>query len=388
MKEIKKSTPVVVPTTETAFTESQLEASINYINPAFYPDLYTKPIYGNIEFLERKLMNMDDFRLDSGDAQSIKDAKSQTTSGKTQKARILGVGVNRDEVHASLDKGYLLNKVPPSVVNMFGRDYLCNGRTRHEKLLAQGKTNMIVDYYKADSWDEFNFLAVMSNRASEPESPHTQMDVKFYCDAAIKSGDLNLDWDAITERVEAIVGGTFSVQKKHKMVSDIYHGDNLSSNFIAYDQDIGKDFLIKNGYQDNISNNGIYYQMLSTQFHSKALTMVAKHYDKLVSSGKPVKELRVCVQTGVLDGLDPVESWKKRIDLFVQKWHLQKNQMRQAWFTTNAKEKNNIILFGATPACVELASKFPTNKLVLFNKGILADYSFAELDENFNPKND
>ena len=388
MKEIKKSTPVVVPTTETAFTESQLEASINYINPAFYPDLYTKPIYGNIEFLERKLMNMDDFRLDSGDAQSIKDAKSQTTSGKTQKARILGVGVNRDEVHASLDKGYLLNKVPPSVVNMFGRDYLCNGRTRHEKLLAQGKTNMIVDYYKADSWDEFNFLAVMSNRASEPESPHTQMDVKFYCDEAIKSGDLNLDWDAITERVEAIVGGTFSVQKKHKMVSDIYHGDNLSSNFIAYDQDIGKDFLIKNGYQDNISNNGIYYQMLSTQFHSKALTMVAKHYDKLVSSGKPVKELRVCVQTGVLDGLDPVESWKKRIDLFVQKWHLQKNQMRQAWFTTNAKEKNNIILFGATPACVELASKFPTNKLVLFNKGILADYSFAELDENFNPKND
>ena len=388
MKEIKKSTPVVVPTTETAFTESQLEASINYINPAFYPDLYTKPIYGNIEFLERKLMNMDDFRLDSGDAQSIKDAKSQTTSGKTQKARILGVGVNRDEVHASLDKGYLLNKVPPSVVNMFGRDYLCNGRTRHEKLLAQGKTNMIVDYYKANSWDEFNFLAVMSNRASEPESPHTQMDVKFYCDEAIKSGDLKLDWDAITERVEAIVGGTFSVQKKHKMVSDIYHGDNLSSNFIAYDQDIGKDFLIKNGYQDNISNNGIYYQMLSTQFHSKALTMVAKHYDKLVSSGKPVKELRVCVQTGVLDGLDPVESWKKRIDLFVQKWHLQKNQMRQAWFTTNAKEKNNIILFGATPACVELASKFPTNKLVLFNKGILADYSFAELDENFNPKND
>ena len=53
-----------------------------------------------------------------------------------------------------------------------------------------------------------------------------------------------------------------------------------------------------------------------------------------------------------------------------------------------SKEKNNIILFGATPACVELAYKFPTNKLVLFNKGILADYSFAELDENFNPKND
>jgi hypothetical protein len=388
MKEEKKSTPVVVPTTETAFTESQLEASINYINPAFYPDLYIKPIYGSIEFLERKLMSMDDFRLDSGDAQTIKDAKSQTISGKTQKARLLGVGVNRDEVHASLDKGYLLNKVPPSVVNIFGRDYLCNGRTRHEKLLAQGKTNMIVDYYRADSWDEFNFLAVMSNRASEPESPHTQMDVKYYCDEAMKSGDLNLDWDEIKERVEAIVGGTFSAQKKNKMVSDIYHGDNLSSNFIAYDQDIGKDFLIKNGYQDNISNNGIYYTMLSTQFHSKALTTVAKEYDKLVSAGKPVKELRVCIQTGVLDGLDPVESWKKRIDLFVQKWHLQKNQMRQAWFTTNAKEKNNIILFGATPACVELAYKFPTNKLVLFNKGILADYSFAELDENFNPKND
>lgn len=381
MINIKKPTSVVVPVTDTLFTEAQRKASINYINPQFYPELYIAPIYGDIKFVERRLMNMDDFELETP---ALRDAKSQV-SGKTQTARLYGVGVNRDEVHASLDKGYLLSKVPPSVVDVFGTKYLCNGRTRHEKLVAQGKTNMIVDYYEATSWDEFNFMAIMSNRASEPESPHTLMDVKHYCTEAILNGDLQRDWDDIADRVEAIVDGTFTAKNKRKIVTDVFHGDNLSSNFIAYDEQTAADFLTANGYIDNIHGNGIYYFMMSSQFHSKALTKAAAYYDKLVTSGKSVSELRVCIHTGVLDGQDPIDCWKKRIDKFSQKWHLQKNQMRQAWFTTNVKDKNVIYLFGGTPACVELASKFPTNKVVMYNKGILANYSFDDLDENLNP---
>ena len=50
------------------------------------------------------------------------------------------------------------------------------------------------------------------------------------------------------------------------------------------------------------------------------------------------------VHTSVLEGEDPIECWKKRIDRFRRKWSIQKNQMRQAWYTTSAKEKLNITI--------------------------------------------
>ena len=307
-------------------------------------------------------------------------------AGSMQTARILGEGINKDEVHASLDKGYLLSKVPPSIVWINGIPYLCNGRTRYGKLKKQNKTNMIVDCYEADNWDAFHFFAIMSNRASEPESPHTLMDVKHYCDVAIKNNHLERTWDTITERVEAIVNGTFSKEKKKRIVTDIFHGDNLSTSFVAYDEKTSQEFLTKGGYIDNLHNNGIYYFVVSSAFHSKALTNVAKYYDKLLTKGKLVKELRIIIHTSVLEGEDPIECWKKRIDKFRRNWSIQKNQMRQAWYTTSAKEKNIISLYGATPACEELP--FPMDKAVLFDKGVIANHFFDELDEQFNPKQD
>ena len=125
---------------------------------------------------------------------------------------------------------------------------------------------------------------------------------------------------------------------------------------------------------------------MSSAFYSKALTNVAKYYDKLLSKGKLVKELSVMVHTSVLEGEDPIECGKKRIDRFRRKWSIQKNQMRQAWYTTSAKEKDIISLYGATPACKELP--FPMDKAVLFDKGVIANHFFDELDEQFNPKKD
>ena len=371
----------MVPVDTLTFNESHLESSLKYIDPKGYPELYSN-LHGGLKFIGRKLINMDDFQTD---LPTLGDAKTKA-SGSMQTARILGEGINKDEVHASLDKGYLLSKVPPSMVWINGIPYLCNGRTRHGKLKKQNKTNMIVDCYEADNWDAFHFFAIMSNRASEPESPHTLMDVKHYCDLAINENYLERTWDAIAERVEAIVNGTFSKEKKKRIVTDIFHGDNLSTSFVAYDEETAQEFLTKGGYIDNLHKNGIYYFIVSSAFYSKALTNVAKYYDKLLSKGKLVKELRVMVHTSVLEGEDPIECWKKRIDRFRRKWSIQKNQMRQAWYTTSAKEKNIISLYGATPACKELP--FPMDKAVLFDKGVIANHFFDELDEQFNPKKD
>ena len=374
---------MIVPVDTKTFTEHHLEQSKNFINPEYYPELY-KNLYGNLKFKDRRLVDVDSFKLD---VPTITDAKTNT-GGSSQTARLLGEGINKDQVWSSLDRGYILSKVPPSVVKVNGINYLCNGRTRHGKLVEQKKTNMIVDYYEAKTWDEFHFFSILSNRASEPESPHTLMDVKSYCDKAIKNGDLKREWSDITARVEAIVDGTFSLSKKKKIVTDIYHGDNLSENFIAYNDKTAPEFLIKCGYIDNVQNNGIYYYIMSSAFHGKALTSAAKYYDKLVSKGKVVKELRVMVHTSLLEGEEPIACWKRRVDRFRNKWNILKNQMRAAWFTTKSVEKSIITLFGATPACYELAHKFPMDKAVLFDKGILKEYDFEDLDEQFNPKED
>ena len=375
------TTTQMVPVDTLTFDNSHLQSSLKYIDPQGYPELYSN-LYGGLKFKGRKLMNMGDFQID---LPTLGNAKTKA-AGSMQTARILGEGINKDEVHASLDKGYLLSKVPPSIVWINGIPYLCNGRTRYGKLKKQNKTNMIVDCYEADNWDAFHFFAIMSNRASEPESPHTLMDVKHYCDVAIKNNHLERTWDTITERVEAIVNGTFSKEKKKRIVTDIFHGDNLSTSFVAYDEKTSQEFLTKGGYIDNVHNNGIYYFVVSSAFHSKALTNVAKYYDKLLTKGKLVKELRIIIHTSVLEGEDPIECWKKRIDKFRRNWSIQKNQMRQAWYTTSAKEKNIISLYGATPACEELP--FPMDKAVLFDKGVIANHFFDELDEQFNPKQD
>jgi len=378
-KEMAFASMIVTVDTKT-FTKDHLEQSTNFINPKFYPELY-KQLYGNLKFIDRRLMDINSFVLDTP---TISDAKTNT-GGVSQTARILGEGVNKDQVWSSLDKGYILSKVPPSVVRVNGVDYLCNGRTRHGKLILQDKTNMIVDYYEAETWDEFHFFAILSNRASEPESPHTLMDVKHYCDQAIKNGALKKDWNDISTRVNAIVDGAFSAVKKKKIVSDIYHGDNLSENFMAYDEKTSQEFLHKCGYKDNINNNGIYYVSIASSFHGKALSNAAKCYDKLTSQGKSVKELRVIVHTGTLEGEEPMACWRRRIDKFRNKWNILKNQMKAAWFTSHAKEKNVIQLYGATPACIELSHKFPMDKAVLFDKGTLKEHFFEDLDENFNP---
>ena len=384
-KELAFATMIVSKDTKT-FTKNHLEQSKRFIDPKNYPELYNNDsnqiIYKNIKFIDRRLVDINSFELKRPE---LKDAKS-TNAGSSQTARLFGEGINKDEVWTSLDKGYILSKVPPSVFRVNGEDYLCNGRTRHGKLLEQGKTNLIVDYYEADTWDEFDFFAIMSNRASEPESPHTMMDVKHYCATALAEGDLDLEWDAIAKRVEQIVDGTFSVKKKARMVSDIYHGDNLSENFVAYNEKESQNFLTLNGYKDNINNNGIYYQILSSDFHGKALVSSAKYYDKLIQNKKKVEELRIIIQTGLLEGEEPIECWKTRIDRFRNKWTILKNQMRNAWFTSSAKERNVITLYGATPACKELSKYFPMNKAVLFDKGILKDHLFDDLDENMNPK--
>ena len=124
----------MVPVDTLTFNESHLESSLKYIDPKGYPELYSN-LHGGLKFIGRKLINMDDFQTD---LPTLGDAKTKA-SGSMQTARILGEGINKDEVHASLDKGYLLSKVPPSMVWINGIPYLCNGRTRHGKLKKQNK---------------------------------------------------------------------------------------------------------------------------------------------------------------------------------------------------------------------------------------------------------
>ena len=135
---------MMVPADIKTFSDSHLQLSLNYINPKYYPELY-KDLYGHLKFIDRRLVDINSFEANVPADEDAKDPNS--SGGSTQTARLYGEGINKDEVWASIDRGYLLSKVPPSIVRVNGKDQLCNGRTRHGKLLDLDKTNMIVDYY-------------------------------------------------------------------------------------------------------------------------------------------------------------------------------------------------------------------------------------------------
>jgi hypothetical protein len=134
------------------------------------------------------------------------------------------------------------------------------------------------------------------------------------------------------------------------------------------------------GYIDNDKNNGIYYKVYSTEYVSKSFVTLSSFYRNLVKEGKKVKELRVILHTGTLDGSDPVHSWKSRIDKFRRSWDSFYDNIEYAFFE-HPERSRKIKLYGALPAVTSIAKEYPMDRLVMFHTGKLKDNLFSDLDD-------
>ena len=369
-----------VPLTAKSFTQEDLELSKKYICPDVYPGLYHKSeLPDGIEYVGRQILKIDDIVLDFDD----KFEKSFQT--QEEFIRSNGRGMNAEEVHASIEEqGFKLSHVPISVAWCLNNLLMIvDGRTRLEKLIRAGFTNVIVDVYKCTSWNAYSKMAQIQNSVVDPYSPHTKADIIVNCNHAVKMGWIKREYNDIRDRVLEIAPGSFKPQTINKIVLNVMEGSGFTFKVLSFNEEKAKKWLKDYGYHDNEKENGIYYKVISTAFYSKALTMTSKYLQRDLATCN-VKELRVILHTDTLDGADPEKSFKNKVDTFRSNYERSLIEIKDAYFEGNIKPSKVIRLFGIIPAIQSLQEIYPMDKLIMFHVGKLKDNSFSEIDSESN----
>jgi hypothetical protein len=166
----------------------------------------------------------------------------------TQDPREFGRGEKADEVFASVQAhGYKLDKIPMSVCQCpDGKDYIMNGRTRLEKLISAGFTNIIADYYTTDNLDAFNKMTQITNVREDPYSPHTKGDIIKHCNHAIKMGYLKREYQDIVARILEIAPTSFKPATINKMALVVQQGDGRTNSVLSFTEVTAKKWLKQN----------------------------------------------------------------------------------------------------------------------------------------------
>jgi hypothetical protein len=213
-------------------------------------------------------------------------------------------------------------------------------------------------------------------------------DIISNCNYSIKKGWITRDYDSINYHVREITGNALSNNVMQKIIQNVLYGVGYTGEVSAFDEKTANNWLRDNGYRDNVNNNGIYYKVVSASAWSKAIVSVAdKLCDELEANGMRVKELRVILHTGTLDGADAIKSWQGKIDSFRSGWKSNVDNIEKAFFDESVR-RPIIKLYGAIPAVKEISYLYPMDKLVMFHVGALKTMSFAEIFEQDNSIND
>ena len=371
------------------FTQEHVELSLAYINPKVWPGYYDNKIlkkeFKTLKFIDRRIMAIADITYDIPEDQLEPyplTMRQFVTNNKmmVQTARSNGRGSKAPDVWASMRKnGYELSHVPMAVVKMMdNKNHFNDGRTRLEELLEQGFTHVIVDYYTCSDWHSFTSFALFRNPPEKARSPQTLNDVITNGVQEIKSGRLKDNKEEIEKYVKRVTGDAHDENIFGKIVKGIQGGKSAQSSSLNEHQ--AREWLITNGYLNNIKNNGIYYLVVAASSQSSSIVAGAHELQRLRSAGIKVKKLRLVINPGTLKGADPEDSWKGIVDSFRNAYHGNIDLIKNSHFV-DAKDKDIIKLFGAIATVHSMAQTYPLNKIVEFNKTFTKKHnSFMELD--------
>jgi len=375
-----------VPMSAKKFTQEDLDISMKYVNTSVYPGLYDKKeLHEGIEFDKRKIVPINTINFDISEAfidLDLKDLLKNNFLSQPTAIRLNGRGENADEVISYIHKvGFELSHWPISIALCpDGKIYILDGRTRLEALNLCKFTNVIVDFYVCTSWRAFFAEAIKRNPPQQPRSPMKKEDIISHCGVFIEKGWLKRDYNEINTHIKQIAGDNIKNNTLQKIIHNVMNGSGYTSGVLSLSEAKAAKWLQTNGYFDNENNNGIYYIAVSASAWTKAVKQSAdKLVDELEGNGKRVKELRVVLHTGTLDGADPEKSWQGKIDSFRTGWKSDIDNIEKAFFK-GASRRAVIKLYGAIPAVSSLSGKWPMDKLVMFHVGTLKDSLFSEIN--------
>jgi hypothetical protein len=352
--------------------------SLKYFNPEIWPGLYSDLPQG-MKFKGRVLGKIEDIVLDidtSGDKKSLYYNFFMKQSGAI---RMYSVGENADEVRESLnDNGFEFNHVPIAVALIKGQLMILDGRTRLWALKKAGFENVIYDLYEIDEWMTYFKVGLKRNPKNRPSSPMTKADVINNCNNAIENGWLKREWEDIMEYVLDVTEQSFKPEVVRKIVHNVMYGIGYTAQVVSFTKESATAWLKRNGYIDNQNNNGIYYEVFASSAYSKAVAGAAKRMFELEDEGKLVKELRIIIHTGTLEGSNPIISWEDALDSFRKGWSDDLSNI-QSYFFGSASFDSRIKLYGAVPAVQQLSQIYNMDKLVMFHVGQLKNNSFSQI---------
>lgn len=367
-----------VPLSAKEFTEVDRLKSLQYYNKETWPGLYTNLPKG-MRYVDRFIVKIEDIVLDvstDGDAKKIYNNFFMKQSGAI---RMYGVGENANEVYTSLkEHGFELSNQPISVAGIHGFNMILDGRTRLWGLKNAGFENVIIDLYEIDEWEIYFREGLRRNSRPRPSSPMTKADVVNNCNNAIENGWLKREWDDIMAYVNDVTDKSFATNVCRKIAHNVMYGIGYSASVLTINKEVAKVWLKQNGYQDNVNNNGIYYEAFASSAYSKAVAGAAGRLAELEEEGKTVKELRIVIHTGTLEGSNPIISWEDAVDSFRRGWTDDLNHIGKYFFGADDLG-SRIKLYGAIPAVVQLSQLYPMDKLVMFHVGPLKNKLFSKI---------
>lgn len=367
-----------VPLSAKKFTEADRLKSLQYYNPQVWPGLYSD-LPDGMRFVDRVIMKIKDIELDIGTDADAKEIYNNYFMKQSGAFRMYGVGENADDVRASLNEhGYELSHIPMSVAKIHGKQMILDGRTRLWALKDAGFETVIVDLYEIDEWKVYFREGLRRNPRHRPSSPMTKADVINNCNWHIENGWLKREWNAIIDYINDVTDKSFKPDACKKIAHNVMYGIGYSASVLSFKKETATAWLKRNGYIDNVKNNGIYYEVFASSAYSKAVAGAAARILELEGEGKTVKELRIVIHTGTLEGSNPIISWEDAIDSFRQGWKDDVNNIGKYFFGTTDLI-SRIKVFGAIPAVQQLAELYPMDKLVMFHIGSLKTKSFSDI---------
>lgn len=383
-----------VPMAVKSFTRADLELSKKYVSADVWPGYYDKKVlsenFPGLVYINRRIINTKDI-----DFEAIKKLLDELQNNNVQRSlrnsfssmfsmqvpRANGRGASHLLTWESMDiNGYELSHKPISVCKApSGVLLLLDGRTRFERLMKHEFKNMIVDYYECDNYHSINTFSIFCNPTAPARSPQTMGDVIQLGIDEIAAGRLKSDETSIEQWVQLVTNGSYRNSDIQKLVKSIVKKDSSASMSLSMDE--AYDWLATHGYHNNVNNNGIFYFVSSNESRASAIFSAANEMKCLIGEGKKVKEMRIIISPGTLQGAKAEKSWKDKIDQFRMTFENNLNTIKDCYFK-DYDLKNIIKLYGAIPTVVSMADKFPLDKLVIFSKMKYSSFAEMTVEEN------
>lgn len=387
MKKVKKGKELIfaVPTTQTGFTEKDLNSCVELVKLEAFPHLYG-------EELPKALTFTGDFGI--VDYKHAVTEHSLTFGTQQIGARRGTKNPKYDEIWRHIrDFDFKLRNPPICALRHGGELFLINGRTRAEILVSKfGFENLIVAFYEvtpgytpsqvADCISQFGIIA---NTDEDPSGSAQIYDVYEEVVNAIVQGwivnpqevDEEVARTAIKDRIETLCGsakGRFGDVKRDQILYQILnHFDPINEvrwwnhhSAKAWMTQEAKYYNIDPIYEDAtkkiLKKRGIIYKVISANAAHKGILDVV--YE---ASNNPHSEIRVVLHTGTLEGYNLDNCYDIRVLSFVTFYDEVLSKFGSVFFSGQKADMTQVKVYGALPA---LGPRHNLKKLVLIKPGL------------------